>query len=155
MGCCALLWLIYLCSTASGDSHEITSTIEYLTKGLLIAMLAIWGSKPVFTVFISLHWGSRVFWVWNVVEVALSTRQPNLSPLQKSLFDEGRGRWKHILYNFSVLKHMYSSRMELVFGTSGGINVQKSWHVATKPISSLDCCYCLMKRYGNVRVTAL
>lgn len=58
-----------------------------------------------------MYWGSSVLWVWNLVEVALSAHQPQpFSPLVNSpqhtlLFDEGRRRWKHILYHFLVLKH--------------------------------------------------
>lgn len=55
-----LLRLIDVCLIASSESHEIRSTIDYGTKGLLIAMLSIWGSKPLFTVSISVYWGSRL-----------------------------------------------------------------------------------------------
>lgn len=46
-------------------------------------------------------------------------------------------------------------RMELVFGTSDGMNVQSGWHLPMKPMPWLDCCYCLREWYSIVCVTAL
>lgn len=53
---------------------------------------------------------------------------------------QGRGKTETCFLAFFGVAHMYSSRMKLVLkavGTSDVMNVQNSWHVATKGMSWL------------------
>lgn len=50
----SLLRPVYLCLTASGESHEIISTIDYVTKGFVGHHAVKFRQQVLFTVFISL-----------------------------------------------------------------------------------------------------
>lgn len=92
--CRSLLWPIYLCLTASGESHEIISTIDLwqCDKGLCwspccpIQAAGFIHRIDIFTIsgFTILRFYCVRLQVKNVVEVALSAHRPKFSPLQNS-----------------------------------------------------------------------